>query len=160
MSLLSRPYGLHDCDDLEALAERALRAQLRSMRAHLGAHDFEDAVAYLVAVCWEASLKFDHERSASFEKYAYALARRRTIDWLRKHRGRSRWVFKDHTYERERPQVFSLTDRDSESQLVGPLGSRMLDFGGSSGSDLARAIERGCSLLARSSSPPSKSAVD
>jgi DNA-directed RNA polymerase specialized sigma subunit len=53
------------------------------MGARLEGHDHEDALAYLVGVTWEASLRFDPERCSSFSQFSYQLCRRRTIDFIR-----------------------------------------------------------------------------
>lgn len=156
--LLSRAMALHDVDDVEALVRRALGDQLGSMGARLEGHDHEDALAYLVGVTWEASLRYDPERCSSFSRFSYQLCRRRTIDFIRAKNGRTRWQFADSLYERERPSIVSLDGPDGrrldESERPG-----MLDPGGGRDPDLARAITRGSRLLARSSSPPSADAA-
>jgi hypothetical protein len=159
--VLSGKLALHDVDDVEALAARALGDQLRSMGAHLSGHEHEDAITFLVEVVWETSLRFDPERCSSFSKFSYQLCRRRTIDFIRAKNGRTRWQFADSTHERQRPNVLSLDADDPGGRgLDGLERSGMLDPGGGGNPDLARALERGRSLLARSSYPPSKSALD
>jgi integrase len=47
------------------------------MGATLRHHDHEDALSYVIAAVWQASLKYDPERSISFSTFAYQLSRRR-----------------------------------------------------------------------------------
>jgi integrase len=63
--------------DVEALAARALGDQLGTMGATLRHDDHEDALSYVIAAVWQASLKYDPERSISFSTFAYQLSRRR-----------------------------------------------------------------------------------
>jgi excisionase family DNA binding protein len=65
--VLNGALALFDVDATESLAARALADQLRSMGASLREHEREDALAFLVATVWEASLKYDRERCSSFE---------------------------------------------------------------------------------------------
>jgi DNA-directed RNA polymerase specialized sigma24 family protein len=118
MSLLSRAFALHDVDDVEGLARRALGDQLRSMGAHLSGHEHEDAVTFLIETTWEASLRFDPSRSSSFSKFSYQLCRRRTIDFIRQRNGRTKWQFSSWTHTRTRPDILSLN-----APLDGELGS-------------------------------------
>jgi DNA-directed RNA polymerase specialized sigma24 family protein len=93
--------------DVEALAARALGDQLGTMGATLRHDDHEDALSYVIAAVWQASLKYDPERSISFSTFAYQLSRRRTIDWFRGRYGRTRWTFGDgYQYDRERPNIY------------------------------------------------------
>jgi len=133
--LLNGRLALYDVEDAERLAARALSDQLRSTGARLSHHDNEDALAYLLVVCWEASIKFDPERSPSFGGYAYGLCRRRTVDWLRQRHGRTKWTFgpnAKHThaggvYERTRPELISFDDPD-RSELASTLPGGEGDF--------------------------------
>jgi DNA-directed RNA polymerase specialized sigma24 family protein len=68
----------------------------------------------LFEVAWRAADRYDAERgSVTFATFLYATAQRRIVDYLRSSRGRTRWQFAGHTYERERPQVVSLDELDS-----------------------------------------------
>jgi hypothetical protein len=159
--LLSRVLALHDVNDAEGLARRALGDQLRSMGAHLSGHELEEAVTYLIETTWEASLRYDPQRCSSFSRFSYQLCRRRTIDFIRAKNGRTRWQFADSTHVRERPNILSLDADDSSGRgLDGLERPGLLDPGGGGNPDLARALERGRSLLARSPYPPSKSPLD
>jgi DNA-directed RNA polymerase specialized sigma24 family protein len=129
------------------------------MGAHLSGHDREDALSYLVATTWEASVRFDPSRSSSFSKFSYQLCRRRTIDFIRQRNGRTRWKFADSVYERDRPVVLDIDDPSGRG-LDGLERPGLLDSGSGGNPDLARALERGRSLLARSSFPPGESALD
>jgi DNA-directed RNA polymerase specialized sigma24 family protein len=107
--VLNGRLALFDVLDVELLANRALDDQLRSMSAELNELDREDALAFLIEKVWDASRRFDPERGWSFSTYGYRLCRRRTIDWYRRHYGRTRWTFSSgYEYERERPTVLSL----------------------------------------------------
>ena len=156
--MLSRALALHDVDDIERLVARALADQLRSMGARLSGHDHEDALAYLIGVTWEASLRYDPERCSSFSRFSYQLCRRRTIDFIRAKNGRTRWKFADSLYERERPRIVSLDGPDGRG-LDESERSGMLDLSSRGDPDLARAITRGSRLLARSSCPPGADAA-
>ena len=60
------------------------------------------------------SERFDAERTGkNFSGYALHILRQRVIDWDRKRLGRTKWQFKDKTYERPRPQLVSLDADDS-----------------------------------------------
>ncbi len=83
---------LHDVDDVEGLARDALNDRLRTWGAHLRPHDYEDALAYLVATAWEVSRRYDRSRSAqSFSTYAGRILRFRVADWYRGFLGDSRY---------------------------------------------------------------------
>jgi DNA-directed RNA polymerase specialized sigma24 family protein len=122
--VLNGTLALFDVRDTEALAAKALDDQLRGMGAVLREHEREDALAFLIATIWEVSLSYDPRRSKCFEHFAYSICRRRAIDWIRKHRGRTRWQWSPtakHTHageiiERERPDILSL-DGPERSEL-------------------------------------------
>jgi DNA-directed RNA polymerase specialized sigma24 family protein len=144
--VLNGTLALFDVRDTEALAARALEDQLRGMSIHLGEHDHEDALAYLVATVWEVSRSFDPGRSRSFEHYAYSICRRRAIDWFRS-RYRTRWSFSPSaqhtyagsTYERQRPDLLSFDDQRSAGELDGALSGGTGEFE-AGGLDLERAL--------------------
>jgi DNA-directed RNA polymerase specialized sigma24 family protein len=123
--VLNGRLALFDVDDTEKLAARALADQLRSMGASLREHERDDALAYLIATLWEASLKYDRTRCSSFGRYAYQLSRRRTVDFIRQ-RGRTRWQFKDRVHERPATELVSLDD-PGRSELDGALAGSSWD---------------------------------
>jgi DNA-directed RNA polymerase specialized sigma24 family protein len=139
MPLLSRAFRLHDVDDVEGLARRALGDQLRSIGAHLSGHEHEDAVTFLIETTWEASLRYDPERSSSFSRFSYRLCRRRTIDFIRQRNGRTRWQFSSWTHTRTRPEVLSL-DGPGGSELEPALGRGQRDFADDRCPDLGRIL--------------------
>ena len=81
--MLNGTLALHDVRDIERLADKALTDALRTMRATLPPQEREDALAYLIATAWEASLTYQPTRSPSFSQYAYRRCKLRTIDWFR-----------------------------------------------------------------------------
>jgi DNA-directed RNA polymerase specialized sigma24 family protein len=95
MPLLSRPLPLFDVRDVEALCTGIVRHS----RLPLDHHDREDLTAYLIATCWELSLRYEPGRT-SFSTWATTTLKLRVIDWNRKRNGRTRWQFSGHTYER------------------------------------------------------------
>lgn len=81
--LLNERLALHDIHDTEAFCRKILDKHLRNTRATLSNADHEDALAYLVATCWEISVAYDPDLSRSFSRYSYNILQRRTIDWYR-----------------------------------------------------------------------------
>lgn len=112
MPLLSRPWQLHDVQDVEALALYAIRRSRHT--GDLRFHEREDLTAFVVAGIWECSRNF-HPGRGAFSTIATVAAARRIVDWQRLRNGRSRWQFGDHVYERERPQLVPLDDRPGEA---------------------------------------------
>jgi DNA-directed RNA polymerase specialized sigma24 family protein len=109
----------------------------------LDAHRREDLLAYCVSELWLASRRYDGSRYPDFTTFARAVARRRAIDWLRSDLGRTRWAFRDHVCERERPHVLSLDAGSLGPELGSALGSRSLDPAECGDPDLGRVLERG-----------------
>jgi DNA-directed RNA polymerase specialized sigma24 family protein len=134
--VLNGRLALFDVDDTERLAAVALAAQLRRMGAHLREDDQEDALAFLVATIWEASLRYDPAHCSSFSRYAYQIARRRTVDFIRLRNGRTRWQSKDRLHERASPELVSL-DGPGGSELASPVGASPFELADSR-LDLAR----------------------
>jgi DNA-directed RNA polymerase specialized sigma24 family protein len=113
VSLLGSVFTLHDADDVEKLARRALEDALRASGAHLRAHEHADAVAFLIAECWRISIDFDPSRGLSFSTYAFRTLRRRYVDFLRQEH-RTVWKFKDRTHTRVRPTFVPIDSGDGE----------------------------------------------
>jgi hypothetical protein len=121
MPLLSRPLELHNLSDTEKLCRKVLHRS-----SNVRPDDFEDALAYLLATCWELSVAYDPARDArrDFASWAARILDRRVYDWARARYGRTRWSFREHEREpgptdgvrrrrprslvRERPLVVSL----------------------------------------------------
>jgi DNA-directed RNA polymerase specialized sigma24 family protein len=139
MPLLSRPLPLFDVRNVEALCTSIVQRS----RLSLDHHDREDLTAYLIATCWELSLRYEPGKT-SFSTWATTTLKLRTIDWNRKRNGRTRWQFSGHTYERERPQFVSL-DAELVDTLAAGAGDPALD----SETDLAGVLDAGGSPEAR-----------
>ena len=83
MSLLNGELRAHGVN-LEGLCRRVLDDALNSSGAYLVAHEYEDALSYLVAVAWVLSERYDAAKgNNSFTTYCYRLCRRRVSDWYR-----------------------------------------------------------------------------
>jgi hypothetical protein len=114
--LLASKWKLHDCDDVEALAQSIVSKSGLQLR-----HDQrESLVTYLVEETWKLSLRYEPERgsTSSFTGWASKQLPLRCIDWIRLERGRTKWQFSGSTYERERPQLVSLDADDSVRDLL------------------------------------------
>jgi hypothetical protein len=83
----------------------------------------EDLIAWLIAITWELSLRYDGSQGSRFSAYARHVLVRRAPDWRRQRDGRTVWKFKDHTYERPRPEFVSV-DSESGARLVDALSAR------------------------------------
>ena len=93
----------------------------------LSYHEREDLLAYLLALTWELSERFQ-PGGISFCSYATTTLRLRVIDWQRSRNGRTVWKFAGHTYERPRPKLVSLdADDPNGNRLVETLGGSSLD---------------------------------
>jgi DNA-directed RNA polymerase specialized sigma24 family protein len=112
VTLLGRTWALWDVEDVEALCRGVLAS---TKAATLPPCEFEDALADLITEAWILSEQFDPARTSSFSTYAFRLLKLRAADGARR-KYRTRWVFKDRVYERERPAVFSL---DAETGMGG-----------------------------------------
>jgi hypothetical protein len=109
---------LHDVDDASAFAWRVVGDCGFDLRPH----EAEDLHAFLIATCWELSLAYDADRdSVRFSTLAYRRLRQRSVDWLRRERGRVRWQFSGRTHERRRPEFVCLDDRlvDADARARG-----------------------------------------
>ena len=82
----------------------------------------EDLHSWLVATAWQLSLEFEPGRSSvSFSTYATTILKRRITDWQRS-KYRTKWQFKDRTYERPLP-VFVPLDNDESDSLRASLAA-------------------------------------
>jgi hypothetical protein len=126
VTLLSRPWALHDIADVESFCTGiATRSRLE-----LSYHDREELTAFLIAECWQLSLRYEAGRGSttSFIGWATTNLRLRCVDWQRKRFGRTRWTFSGHVYERPRPQLLSLDELDPGHDRMGqPLGAGLGD---------------------------------
>ena len=114
--MLAGKLALHDVRDTEALCVSVLRRS----RLELSSHDFEDALSFLIEAAWKLSLGYQRgDRPASFSSYAAPILQRRVTDWQRKTKGRTRWTFRDHIYERPRPILVSLDSVTPELDRLG-----------------------------------------
>jgi hypothetical protein len=122
--VLPAKFSLRDCDDVEALARRALNAQLKASEAKLDHWATEDAVAYLLEAAIKFERGYDESRtSASFSNNLYCTLRFRTVDFLRVSLGRTKWSFSSgYVHVRERPVPLSL---DAERERGAALGESL-----------------------------------
>lgn len=90
MSVLAAPLRLHDVDDVEALARKALDDRLRAWGARLRPSDYEDFLTELIAAAWELAGRYDPERGLSFATHAYRILKLRCADCYRKYFGDTR----------------------------------------------------------------------
>lgn len=136
--LLATRYELFDLDDVEALCARAARTWTTKTEARLSPQDMESLVAFLIAAVWRMSLTYDPARSSSFKAIVIGRLSNRATDWFRTHRGRTRWQFSGHTYERELPQPVSLDAHtgDDGPELAESVGAVDRDLEASVGADL------------------------
>lgn len=126
--MLAARYQLHDVDDVEALCLRAARTWATRNEARLSPHDFESLTAFLIEATWRMSERYDPERSSSFRAVVAGRLPNRCVDWLRQHRGRTRWQFSGRTYERDVPRPLSLDQAFDGDPLGESLGSVDGDF--------------------------------
>jgi DNA-directed RNA polymerase specialized sigma24 family protein len=107
---------LHDVDD----AARFVAAIATRSGLKLAYHDREDLEQFLLVECWKLSLRYK-PGGGSFSSFAGTTLRLRVVDWTRQRKGRTRWQFSGHTYERERPRLVSL------DRLADPLAGSTSD---------------------------------
>jgi len=152
--MLREPLALLDIKNVEAFCGRVLERHLTRTRSFLQPHDREDLHAWLVAVCWELSGRYDPSLSAtSFSTYANRVLGARAIDWTRSRFGRTKWQFADgKVYERERQQPLSLdgpAPGADDVRLVDTLGDGAGDRETGRDTTLDGLHEAGNSSLAR-----------
>ncbi len=140
MTLLHGRLTLHGVDS-EKLARRALDDSLHSRQLEWHRHD--DAIAFLVALCWQLSLQFDSSRGQAFSTFAYRILRLRVVDWFRQTDGRTRWQSGEHVYERERPELVSFERDPGDGGLAATLAARSGDPTADWSPDLAGILEEG-----------------
>ena len=147
MPLLQGVLQIRDVLNVEKLAARALNDELRRIRATLNGQEFEDALAYLVAVVWESSVKYDPRRSSSFSQYAYRICRLRLTDWYRARYGdlRSGPAKRDflNTLSLDAPAHGASDDGSSARPLGDSLEGGSGDPQAGSPADLLRALHGG-----------------
>jgi hypothetical protein len=122
VTLLSRPWTLHDVGDVERLCTSIVRRS----KLRLSRDEEEDLTVYLIETCWELSLRYQPGTGSttSFLGWATTNLRLRAIDWRRSRYGRTTWRFANHTYERPRPLLLSLDELDPGHDRMGqPLGA-------------------------------------
>ena len=94
--------------DVEKLSRKVLENHLRKTQSTLTEHDYDDALAYLVATTWELSQRYNPDKGPAFSTYAWRLLSLRIVDWRREHHGRNKWTFSTHTHTRQLTQPLSL----------------------------------------------------
>ncbi len=90
MSQLGRTWSLGDIADVEAFALSALDRGLRRHGAHLAGEDRADALAELIARCWELhDREYDPARGVAFASFAGWQLQLEVIEILRRRLGRN-----------------------------------------------------------------------
>jgi DNA-directed RNA polymerase specialized sigma24 family protein len=85
--------------------------------------DREELEQFLLVECWRLSLKYEPGGPKDFDGWAARILRVRVVDWQRQRNGRTKWVFANHAYERQRPELVSLdAERDSLGAALGTVG--------------------------------------
>lgn len=115
--MLSAKLPLHDIQDVEAFVASIVERR----NFDLSWHDQEDLLAFLVETCWELSRQRPAPWRDSFSGWVYPYLRQRTVDWQRQRNGRTKWQFKDKTYERDIPVFVPLDDRPDDAEYVEPV---------------------------------------
>jgi hypothetical protein len=109
--VLHGKLSLHDIRDVEQFTGRIIDR----VRRDLTDQDNEDLWAYLIALTWELSLRYDRgDQPSCFSNYAAIVLKRRVVDWQRSRDGRTKWQFADRTHIRELPTFHPLEDRQDE----------------------------------------------
>ena len=75
-----------------------LDARLSEWGARLNPDKYEDALAYLLGLAWELSLRYEPSPDLTFSTYSRQILRRRVVDWYRQ-------TFYDARYAREVDEV-------------------------------------------------------
>ncbi len=136
---LSAPLAVHDVRDLG----RLVTSVISSSRVDLTWTEREDLDAYLLATAWELSTRYEPGGSVSFSTWATTTLKLRTIDFVRKERGRTRWAFAGgRVHERERPTFVSL-DAEHGDRLDAALAARGGDPADDCDPDLAGVLADG-----------------
>jgi hypothetical protein len=121
VALLSSTFALHDVRDVESFTGRIVeRSGLQ-----LSHTDREELHVYLIETCWEISERWQPPANGKrFSGWALIILRRRVFDWQRS-RYRTRWKFKDRTYERPQPKLVGLDDPGVDRLDTTLAGSRL-----------------------------------
>lgn len=109
--MLNGKLQLHDVRDVEAFTHRLL-----PNNPSLDPHEREDLHAYLIAECWELSLRYQ-PGGITFSTWARTTLNLRIIDWKRKRYGRTTWAFHDRIITRPNPRPRSLTELDQRGTV-------------------------------------------
>ncbi len=87
---LGRVWALGGIDDVEAFCLRALERGLRRQGAFLTGEDQQDALAELIARCWELQEReYDPARGVPFVSYAAWKCELEAVEFLRRRFGRN-----------------------------------------------------------------------
>jgi DNA-directed RNA polymerase specialized sigma24 family protein len=93
-------FQLWDITDVPAF----ITAYIQRTNPELTWHEREDLHQELTIATWQASLTFDPARSR-FSTFATSIISRKTTDWKRKTKGRTKWQFAGRTHERKLPTL-------------------------------------------------------
>jgi DNA-directed RNA polymerase specialized sigma24 family protein len=136
MALLSTRLELFDVPDVEELTGRIVHFSGLTL-SHI---EREELHTYLIETCWILSTRYRPDEGIKFSTWAGRTLRLRCIDWVRSHRGRTRWTWTDGSYERPRVQLVSLDTGPDGSSLVDTLEQVDGDPQADSSSDLRRLL--------------------
>jgi hypothetical protein len=119
--LLNGTFSLHGIADVEAFTGRIVeRSGLR-----LSGADREELHVYLIETTWELSRQWEPRKNHRvFSGWALVILKRRVYDWQRS-KYRTRWKFRDRTYERLRPKFVPLDDPGVDRLDTALAGSRL-----------------------------------
>jgi hypothetical protein len=127
-NILPTTLTLHDINDVEAFAERAVQ---RCGLTEYGYLDREDLLADCITFIWELSQNGKYNPAlGSFSHTAGARLNHFIVNWKRS-QYRTRWVFKDRIHERTPPTFTTLDNRPEHPHNPEPLdaaGSELQDL--------------------------------
>lgn len=112
VSLLNGQMTLGDVESAEALCRKVLDDRLRWSSAYLNPTEYDDALSYLLAECWNLYRRYDPDKGTqAFSTFAYRILWRRVPSWYRQRFGDTRY--------RAKPTWVSLEDDDLETIAAG-----------------------------------------
>jgi len=95
--------------DCGGLVAKAADDQIRTSNLPIVFDEREDLIQELLIVAWRLAGTYEPSRG-SFSSLVYIAARRRTISFVQKQRGRTKWTYRNRTYERKLPQIVSFDE--------------------------------------------------
>ena len=128
--MLNGRLSLHDIDDVEAFCIRIARPYF----PRIDRQDHEDLLSYLIATCWELSTRYKGD-GKRFSAGAGTILALRIVEWKRERYGRTRYRFKDRSYDRVPPSFVYVDD-----PLEQPVRGVAVDVAERSSADLLRVL--------------------